>query len=91
MKRSGKSEAYHEDTRSSFLAGAALVVASPALAGRDESQMMLVRQAIEKKQAENLAKAQQAQAGLAGATGVPGKVGPGTQPAKARRDPSAHP
>lgn len=74
-----------------FLTGAAFVVATPAFAGRDESQMMLVRQTIEKKNAENLARAQQQQPGLAGATGVPGKLGPGTQPAKARRDPSAHP
>ena len=74
-----------------FLGGMVLVAGSPAFAGRDETQMIQLRQAIEKKQAENLARAQQAQTGLAGATGVPGKVGPGTQPAKARRDPSAHP
>lgn len=74
-----------------FLTGLAVAVATPAFAGRDESQMMLVRQAIEKKKAENLARAQQQQPGLAGATGVPGKIGPGTQPAKAKRDPSTHP
>ena len=74
-----------------ILAGVAFAVASPVFAGRDESQMMLVWQAMEKKKAENLARATQEQAGLAGATGVPGKIGPGTQPAKARRDPTTHP
>ena len=74
-----------------LISGATLVAMSPAFAGRDESQMMLVRQAIEKKKAENLARAKQGQAGLAGATGVPGKIGPGAQPAAAKRDPTAHP
>ena len=73
------------------LTGMAFVAGSPAFAGRDESQMVQLRQATEKQKAENLARAQQAQTGLAGATGIPGKVGPGTQPARARRDPSAHP
>lgn len=74
-----------------LLTGAALVAASPAFAGRDESQMMQLQQAIAKQNAENLARAQQAQTGLAGPVGVSGKIGPGTQPAKARRDPTAHP
>jgi len=74
-----------------FLTGMAFVAATPAFAGRDESQMMLLRQAIEKQKVENLARSQQAQTGLAGPVGVPGKVGPGTQPVKARRDPTIHP
>lgn len=71
-----------------LLTGAALVVATPALAGRDESQMMLLQQAIAKQKAERV---QQAQTGLAGPVGMTGKIGPGTQPVKARRDPTAHP
>jgi len=74
-----------------LLTGMAVIAANPAFAGRDESQMMLVRQAMEKKKAENTAQAKQQQRGLAGATGVPGTVGPGTQPAKPKKDPSAHP
>lgn len=74
-----------------FLTSMAFVAAIPVFAGRDESQMMLLRQAIEKQRVENLARAQQAQTGLAGPIGVPGKVGPGTQPVKARRDPTTHP
>lgn len=74
-----------------LLTGAALAAATPAFAGRDESQMMLLQQAIAKQKAENLARAQQAQTGLAGPAGVPGKIGPGTQPVKATRDPTAHP
>lgn len=74
-----------------LITGAALVAATPAFAGRDESQMMLLQQAIVKQKAENLARAQQTQTGLAGPVGVPGKIGPGTQPAKASRDPTAHP
>lgn len=74
-----------------FLTGVAFAVAIPAFAGRDESQMMLVRQAMEKKKAENLARAQQAPAGLAGAKGAKGKIGPGTQPTAAKRDPTTHP
>ena len=74
------------------LAGLAFAVASPVFAGRDETQMMLIRQAMEKKKAENLAKARQEQAGLAGPAGVPGKVGPATQKPRAGRiDTSSHP
>ena len=74
-----------------LLAGVTYAATGPVFAGRDESLMMPLRQAIEKKQAENLARAQQAQTGLAGPTGVPGKAGPGTEPVKARRDPTTHP
>ena len=74
-----------------LLTGAVLVAANPAFAGRDESQMMLIQQAIAKRKAENLARAQQAQTGLAGPVGVPGKIGPGTQPVKPSRNPGAHP
>lgn len=74
-----------------FLTGVAFVAVTPAYAGRDESQMIMLQQAIVKKQAENLARAKEAQSGLAGPTGAPGKVGPGTQPANTRRDPTTHP
>ena len=74
-----------------FLTGMAFVAGSPAFAGRDESQMVQLRQAIEKQKANNLTRAQQERTGLAGAIGVPGKIGPGTQPAKVRRDPTTHP
>jgi len=75
-----------------LLAGVTYVAAAPAFAGRDQIEIMSIQAAIEKKKAENLARAKQEQAGLAGATGVPGKVGPGTQkPRAGRPDPSAHP
>ena len=74
-----------------FLAGVAYLAGGPAFAGRDETQMIQLRQAIEAKKAENLARAQQAQTGLAGPTGAPGNVGPATQSARAKRDPSVHP
>jgi hypothetical protein len=75
-----------------LLVGVTYAVAAPAFAGRDQTQMMAIQAAMEKKKAENLARAQQEQAGLAGATGVPGKVGPGTQkPRAGRPEPSAHP
>lgn len=74
-----------------FLAGMVFVAGNPAFAGRDESQMMQLRSAIEAKKAEQLAQEKQKQQGLAGATGMPGKIGPAGQPTKPRRDPSAHP
>lgn len=72
-----------------FLTGAAFVAASPALAGRDLSQIIEQERAVKARQAEQLAQAKEK--GLAGATGVPGKIGPGTQPTNARRTPGTHP
>ena len=75
-----------------FIAGVAFAVVSPAFAGRDQTQIMEQQRVMKAKQAEQRALAEKAQAGLAGATGVPGKVGPGTQKPRAGRiDPSAHP
>ena len=74
-----------------FLGSMAIVVGSPAVAGRDLSQIMEQQRAIKSMQAEQLAQERQAQKGLAGATGVPGKVGPGAQAKGPRRDPTAHP
>lgn len=74
-----------------FLGGMAIVAASPALAGRDLSQIMEHERMVKAKQAEQLAQGTQAQKGLAGATGVPGKLGPGAQAGGPRRDPTAHP
>jgi hypothetical protein len=53
-----------------IVAGTALVVSSPAFAGRDQSQIMQQERAMKQKQAGQ---------GLAGPVGVQGKVGPGTQ------------
>lgn len=74
-----------------LLTGAALVAITPAFAGRDESQMMQLQLAIAKQKADSLARAQQAQTGLAGPTGVTGKIGAGTRSPAARRDPTSHP
>lgn len=74
-----------------LIAGMAFVAGNPAFAGRDESQMMQMRSAMEAKKAEQLAQQKQTQQGLAGATGVPGKIGPAGQPTIPRRDPSTHP
>lgn len=74
-----------------FLGGMVLVAGSPAFAGRDETQMIPLRQAMAAKQANQLAQAKQAQTGLAGPTGIPGKVGPEGQRTRPTRDPSAHP
>lgn len=71
-----------------ILTGMAVVAVNPAFAGRDETQLWQLRQAIEAKKAENLAQAKRTQTGVAGATGLPGKVGPGTQ--APRRHPAAN-
>lgn len=71
------------------LGSVALVVASPAFAGRDLSQIMEQQRVVKAKQAEQLAQVRQGQTGFAGATGTPGKVGPGAK--GPRRDPAAHP
>lgn len=72
-----------------ILGSMALVVASPALAGRDLSQIMEQQRVVKARQAEQSAQVRQGQTGFAGATGNPGKVGPGAK--GPRRDPSAHP
>jgi hypothetical protein len=74
-----------------FLAGMTYLAAAPAFAGRDQTQMMAVQAMIDAKKAENLAQARQAQTGLAGPTGIAGKVGPGAQASRGKRDPAAHP
>lgn len=72
-----------------FLGSMALVAVSPALAGRDLSQIMEQQRVMKATQAQQLAQERQGQQGLAGATGNPGKVGPGAK--GPRRDPTAHP
>jgi hypothetical protein len=72
-----------------FLGSMALVVASPAFAGRDLSQIMEQQRVVKAKQAEQLAQVKQGQKGFAGATGTPGQLGPGAK--GSRRDPAAHP
>lgn len=74
-----------------FLGGMAIVVASPAIAARDLSQIMEQQRMMKAKQVEQLAQERQGQQGLAGATGIPGKVGPGARATGPRRDPTAHP
>lgn len=75
-----------------FLTGLALAMATPASAFRYEWQTIQIRQAMEKKRAENLARTKQGEARFEGRNGVRGKVGPGTyQPRAGRPDPSAHP
>jgi len=74
-----------------FLGSMALIAASPAFAGRDLSQIMEQQRAVKVTQTEQLAQERQGQKGLAGATGTPGKVGPGAQAKGPRRDPTAHP
>lgn len=73
-----------------FLGSMAIIAASPAVAGRDLSQIMDHERMVKAKQAEQLAQ-EPRQQGLAGATGIPGKVGPAGQSTRARRDPTAHP
>jgi hypothetical protein len=74
------------------VAALALVATSPALAGRDATEMAQIQRAMEAKKIEQMAQAKQEQRGLAGATGLPGKLGPSTQsPRAARKDPTAHP
>jgi len=74
------------------VAALALVATSPALAGRDALEMTRIQRAMEAKKLEQIAQAKQEQRGLAGATGLSGKRGPGTQsPRAGRRDPTAHP
>lgn len=74
-----------------LIGGMAIIAGSPAFAGRDLSQIMEQQRAIKSMQAEQLVQERQAQKSLAGATGVPGKVGPGAQAKGPRRDPTAHP
>lgn len=74
-----------------LLGGMAIVAGSPALAGRDLSQIVEQQRVIKTMQAEQLAQERQGQKGLAGATGAPGKVGPGARAMGPRRDPTAHP
>ena len=73
------------------LAAVAFLAGNSAFAGRDETQTMMLRNAAQAKQAEQLAKEKQAQQGLAGPTGVKGQIGPGEQPRKLVRDPAFHP
>ena len=72
-----------------FLGSMALVVASPAFAGHDLSQIMEQQRVMKAKQSEQLVQVRQGQTGFAGATGAPGKLGPGAK--GPRRDPAAHP
>lgn len=74
-----------------LLASAAFTAAGPALAGRDETQVIQHWRVVEAKKAAALAQAKQESSGLAGPTGVSGKTGPGTPPARVRKDPTAHP
>ncbi len=60
-----------------MLAGMALVMATPALAGRDETLMQIAHQAMVKQRAAQSMQAQKAQpVGLAGAKGQAGRLGP---------------
>ena len=52
------------------IAGTALAVSGPALAGRDQSQIMLQERAV---------KQMRSQPGLAGPVGERGTIGPGTK------------
>ena len=52
------------------IAGTALAVSSPAIAGRSEDQIMQHDRAVKKLRAQ--------QHGVAGPVGEPGKIGPGT-------------
>lgn len=54
-----------------IIAGTALAVTSPALAGRSEDQIQQHDRAIKQLRAQ--------QRGLAGPTGEPGRIGPGTK------------
>jgi hypothetical protein len=74
-----------------FLGGFLMVAGSTAIAGRDESQNMTLQQMTKTMQARQLAEARQAQTGLAGPTGEPGKVGPGEPRLPAPRAPGTHP
>lgn len=74
------------------LSALALVATSPAFAGRDALELAQIQRAMDAKKIEQVAQAKQTQRGLAGATGLSGKVGPSTQaPRAARKDPTAHP
>lgn len=74
-----------------LLGSTAILAASPVLAARDLSQIMEHDRIVKAKLAEQLAQERQGQKGLAGAVGVPGKVGPGAQSTGPRREPGAHP
>jgi hypothetical protein len=52
------------------IAGTALAVSSPALAGRDQSQILQQERAVKQMRAEQ---------GLAGPIGEAGRIGPGTK------------
>ncbi len=70
----------------------ALLATSPAHAGRDALEMAQIQRAMEAKKAEQIAQARQVQPGLAGPTGLPGKLGPSKQGSRAgRKDPTGHP
>lgn len=79
------------------LAGALLVVANPAFAGRDEVLIQQIDRTMAAKRAAQieLAKQQQMQPGLAGPTGQAGKPGPTSDEVQAgrpaRRLPGDHP
>lgn len=77
-----------------FLAGTVFVAGCTTFAGRDESQTMQQQHAVKETWAEKLLKAKNIpipERGLAGPTGMPGKVGPEGQPTQPGKDPTAHP
>jgi len=69
----------------------AVAASSSALAFRDETQSALIARAMEAKRAQQLANTKANQSGLAGPTGVPGRVDPKPQTNRNRRDPTVHP
>ncbi len=81
------------------LAGALLIAATPALAGRDETLIRQIDKTMAAKRAAQMELAkqqQQAQTGLAGAVGRAGKIGPTTEEQRfvsrpARRSLADHP
>jgi hypothetical protein len=74
------------------VAALALVATTPAFAGRDALEMAQIQRAMAAKKVEQVAQAKQVQRGLAGATGLSGKLGPSTlAPRAGRKDPTAHP
>ncbi len=74
-----------------LLAGMAVIASSSALAFRDESQSVQISRVMEAKKAEQRAQPKEKQTGVAGPTGVAGRIGPATQTNRSRKDPTAHP